>query len=96
MRVLLRAELDTEKSNEAIRNGTLQKSMQSALEALRPEAAYFTAQNGCRTAFIIFDLAKTSDIPKVAEPFFLDFGAKVYFSPVMNGEDLEMGLGALG
>ncbi|MFJ8311686.1 MULTISPECIES: hypothetical protein [unclassified Streptomyces] len=96
MRVLLRAELDTEKSNEAIRNGTMQKSMQSALEALRPEAAYFTAENGCRTAYIIFDLADPSAMPKAAEPFFLDFGAKVYCSPVMNAEDLEKGLAALG
>ncbi|MFD7166716.1 DUF3303 family protein [Streptomyces violascens] len=96
MRVLLKAQLDTEKSNEAIRNGTLQKSMQAAIEALRPEAAYFGADDGCRTAFIVFDLADPSQIPKVAEPFFLDLNAKISFQPVMNGEDLEKGLAALG
>ncbi|MEV8523960.1 MULTISPECIES: hypothetical protein [unclassified Streptomyces] len=96
MRVMLRAELDTEKGNEAIRNGSLQKTMQSALEALRPEAAYFGANNGCRTAYIVFDLADPSQIPKVAEPFFMEMGAKISIDPVMNGEDLEKGLSALG
>ncbi|MFE3521102.1 hypothetical protein ACFXOD_05840 [Streptomyces sp. NPDC059161] len=96
MRVMLRAELDTEKGNEAIRNGSLHKTMQSALEALRPEAAYFGANNGCRTAYIVFDLADPSQIPKVAEPFFMEMGAKISLDPVMNGEDLEKGLSALG
>ncbi|MFI6048835.1 hypothetical protein ACIBCO_01955 [Streptomyces violascens] len=96
MRVLLKAIMDTEKTNEVIRNGTMQKSMQAALEALRPEAAYFTAEEGCRTALIFFDLADPSQIPKIAEPFFMDMGAKISFVPVMNGEDLEKGLAALG
>ncbi|WP_438289856.1 hypothetical protein [Streptomyces sp. HUAS TT7] len=96
MRVLLRAILDTEKTNDAIRNGTMQKSMQATMEALRPEAAYFTTEEGCRTAFIFFDLADPSQMPKIAEPFFMDMGAKISFVPVMNGDDLEKGLAALG
>ncbi|MFF4186752.1 hypothetical protein ACFYZ9_26550 [Streptomyces sp. NPDC001691] len=96
MRVLLKAVLDTEKTNDVIRNGTMQKTMQAAMEALRPEAAYFTAEDGCRTALIFFDLADPSQIPRIAEPFFMEMGAKVSFVPVMNGEDLEKGLAALG
>ncbi|RCH67338.1 hypothetical protein DT019_17030 [Streptomyces sp. SDr-06] len=96
MRVLLKAVLDTEKTNDVIRNGTMQKTMQAAMEALRPEAAYFTAEDGCRTALIFFDLADPSQIPRNAEPFFMEMGAKVSFVPVMNGEDLEKGLAALG
>jgi hypothetical protein len=96
VRVLLKAILDTEKTNEVIRNGTMQKSMQAAMEALRPEAAYFTTQEGCRTALIVFDLADPSQMPKIAEPFFMEMGAKISITPVMNGEDLEKGLAALG
>uniref|UniRef100_A0AAU2UWP3 GYD domain-containing protein n=1 Tax=Streptomyces sp. NBC_00003 TaxID=2903608 RepID=A0AAU2UWP3_9ACTN len=96
MRVLLKAILNTEKTNEVIRDGTMQKSMQAALESLRPEAAYFTTEEGCRTAFIVFDLADPSQMPKFAEPFFMEMGAKISVTPVMNREDLEKGLAALG
>lgn len=96
VRTLMKVEMDTEKANDAIRNGTLQKTVESALEALRPEAAYFTAQNGCRTAFIVFDMTDSSNMPKFSEPFFLELGAKISYTPVMNGDDLRKGLTALG
>ncbi|MEU3464338.1 DUF3303 family protein [Streptomyces sp. NPDC006733] len=96
MRVLMQVEFDTERSNEAIRSGTIEKSLQSAMEMLHPEAAYFGPLNGCRTAFLVCDLANPSDMPKVTEPFFQDFGATVRCTPVMNVEDLHEGLAALG
>jgi hypothetical protein len=92
MRVLLTAQLDTEKGNEAIKDKKLSEIMKAAVEPLRPEAAYFGAKDGCRTAFIVFDLKDTSDIPKVAEPFFLQLGAKVEFIPVMNFDDVQSGV----
>lgn len=93
--MLLTAQLDTEKANEAIRNGSMQKTMEAAVEAIHPEAAYFTSRNGCRTAYLVFDLEDSSQIPKTAEPFFLEMGAKVDFTPVMNQDDLRKGLQAL-
>ncbi len=95
MRMLLKVQMDTQASNEAIKRGTMQKTVESALEALQPEAAYFTTENGCRTAYIFFDLADPSQMPKTAEPFFLELGAKIHYSPVMNREDLGKGLAAL-
>ncbi|MEU7483455.1 hypothetical protein [Streptomyces sp. NPDC042319] len=96
MRMLLKVQLDTPTANDAIRNGTLPKTMENALTALRPEAAYFTTENGCRTAYIFFDMQDPSQMPKTGEPFFLELGAKVQYSPVMNAEDLRKGLAALG
>ncbi|WP_200305809.1 DUF3303 family protein [Streptomyces adelaidensis] len=96
MRVLFRANLDTERSNEAIRNGTLGKLMQSAMEQVKPEAAYFTTDHGQRTCFMVFDMQDSSQMPAIAEPFFLDLGADVSYTPVMNPEDLQKGLSALG
>ncbi|MFI1393389.1 hypothetical protein [Streptomyces sp. NPDC020681] len=66
------------------------------MEAIHPEAAYFTTRDGDRTAYIIFDLQDSSLMPKLSEPFFLEFGAKVSYTPVMNTEDLRTGLAALG
>ncbi|MFF7632861.1 hypothetical protein ACFZB9_06865 [Kitasatospora sp. NPDC008050] len=84
--------MDTEKANKAITGKTLAHTMKSVLERIKPEAAYFGAKDGQRTAFIVFDLKEASDIPSVAEPFFQDLGAKVAFIPVMNFDDVQAGL----
>lgn len=96
MRMLFKARFDTEKSNEAIRNGTLGKMMQASMEQVKPEAAYFTADGGHRTCFMVFDMQDSSQMPAIAEPFFLDLGAEVTYTPVMNAEDMQKGLAALG
>ncbi|MEU6929606.1 hypothetical protein AB0A05_10640 [Streptomyces sp. NPDC046374] len=93
--MLLKVEMATPASNEAIKAGTLEKTMETALQKLRPEAAYFTVENGCRTAYIFFDLIDPSDLPMISEPFFIGLDAKVHYSPVMNPEDLRRGLAAI-
>ena len=45
MRTLMKVQMGTEAASEAIRNGTMQTTLQSAMEQLSPEAAYFTAQD---------------------------------------------------
>jgi len=84
--------MDTEAASEAIRNGTMQTTLQSALEQLNPEAAYFTAQDGMRTAFFVFDLREPAQIPSIAEPLFMPLKAKIDMSPVMNVDDVQAGL----
>lgn len=96
MRVLFRAQMDTDKANEAIRDGTLPKLIQQSMEQLKPEAAYFTAENGQRCAFFVFDMQDSSQMPVLSEPFFLNLGAKVSYTPVMNFEDVQKGLSQLG
>jgi hypothetical protein len=96
MRVLLKASMDTEKANEAIRNGTLAKLIQESVEQIKPEAAYFTADNGQRTAFLVFDMQESSQMPVISEPFFLNLGAKISYTPIMNLEDVQKGLSQLG
>ncbi|MGW1785130.1 hypothetical protein ACWCQQ_39455 [Streptomyces sp. NPDC002143] len=96
MRMMLKASMDTEKANELIRNGTLGKLIQESMEQIKPEAAYFTADGGRRTAFIFFDMADPSDMPVISEPFFLELGADISYTPVMNMEDVQKGLSRLG
>ncbi|MFD8011725.1 hypothetical protein [Streptomyces sp. NPDC058955] len=95
MRMLLKVEMDTESSNELIRQGAAEGVIKEALGRIRPEAAYFTVENGCRTGYFFFDLAETSDLPSISEPFFMRLGAKVHYSPVMNQEELAVGLGRI-
>jgi hypothetical protein len=92
MRTLLRVTLDVAASNKAIMDGTLPKVMKSTMDSINPEACFFTAIDGCRGCFMVFDLKDPSDIPSIAEPFFLSMNAKVELCPVMNAEELQKGL----
>ena len=95
MRTLLKATLEVAASNKAIMDGSLGKIMQATMEKIKPEASYFTAQDGCRSCIMVFDLKDPSEIPGIAEPFFLHLNAKIEFSPVMNADDLKKGLESL-
>ncbi|MGC1180882.1 MAG: hypothetical protein WA884_18120 [Methyloceanibacter sp.] len=59
-----------------------------------PEAAYFVAQDGLRSAMIFFDMQDASDIPGIVEPLFMGFDAEVELLPVMNADNLKKGLDA--
>ncbi|WP_137992611.1 DUF3303 family protein [Streptomyces vilmorinianum] len=95
MRVMLRATVDTEAGNEGIKNGTLPKLMESMIERLKPEAAYFTPNEGSRSCILVFDMQDASQMPGIAEPLFQQLGAKIEICPVMNADDLRKGLAAL-
>lgn len=89
MRMLLRVSIPVETGNAAAKDGTLGSTIEKILADLKPEAAYFMADdNGQRSGSIVFDMKDTSQIPGVAEPWFLAFNAKVSFRPVMSPQDL--------
>lgn len=92
MRMMLKVQCDVEASNEAIKDGSLGRLIERTMEDLKPEAAYFGTQGGLRTAFIVFDLKDPSQIPMIAEPWFMLVKAKVDFMPVMDAKDLKAGL----
>lgn len=55
---------------------------------IKPESAYFTAEGGKRTGYMIVNINDPSEIPGMAEPFYLSFGADVAFYPAMSPQDL--------
>ncbi len=87
MRFLVKARPSLERTNQSIQDGTFGQKMQRIMSELKPEAAYFTEEDGHRTAIMIVDIQQASDIPKVGEPFF-HMGAEVFFHPVMSAQDL--------
>ncbi len=93
MRTLMKVQIPTEAGNAAIKDGSLPEIMGKALEGLNAEAAYFTSEEGNRTALIFFDMADSSDIPPAAEPFFMGLSAKITFAPVMNADEMRAGIG---
>jgi len=92
MRMMVRWSAPVERSNAAIKDGSLPELIQIMTEELQPEAVYFWPENGRRAGMMIFDMKDSSQTPKIAEPLFMRLDAAVEFVPVMNADDLKAGL----
>lgn len=88
MRMLMHIHFPHEPFNAFVRDGTAPQKIQQILETLKPEAAYFSEQDGHRTGTIVVDVKNASDVPTFAEPWFLAFEADVEFRIAMTPEDL--------
>lgn len=97
MKMLLTVEFPLEPFNTLVRNGSVGQILDRIMEAIKPEAAYFTEQDGSRGGIFLINVQNPSDVPAFAEPFFLNFQASCKFRIVMTPEDLQKaGLDALG
>lgn len=94
MRMMLKVSVPAAPGNRTIKDGTLPSVMEKALAELKPEAAYFTVQNGLRTGLIFIDVQDMSAMPAICEPFFMAFDAAIEMTPVMTADDLRTGLQA--
>jgi hypothetical protein len=92
MRTLLKVLIPVEAGNKGVTDGSLPRVVQQTLEMWKPEAAYFYTENGMRAAIFVVDLQDSSQIPAIAEPFFMTLNAQVSAAPVMNAHDLRNGL----
>jgi len=88
MRMLMHVQLPVEPFNTAVRDGSAGQKIQKILEAIKPEAAYFSDQNGRRGGILVVNVPDPSAAPSLAEPFFLTFNAEVEFRIAMTPEDL--------
>ena len=95
--MLLTVEYPHEPFNSLIRSGKAGQVLGRIMDAIKPEAAYFTEQDGMRCGIFVIDVKNPSDVPAFAEPFFLNFHANCKFRVVMSPEDLKKaGLEELG
>jgi len=97
MKTLIIASMPHHTFNAAVKDGTAGAKLKKIMDALKPEAAYFTELNGKRTGIFVVNLSDASQIPALAEPLFLTFEADVQVHPTMTPADLERaGLDKIG
>ncbi len=87
MRFLIKVSIPVEAGNDAARKGF--DVIPSILEEQKPEAAYFVATDGQRTALLFVNMDDPSELPKIAEPWFLAFNASIEVTPAMVAGDLQ-------
>lgn len=94
MRMMLHVVIPVETGNAAVRAGQLGPFIQKALGDLKPEAAFFTEDQGTRSGYVFFDMKDSSQLPAIAEPWFLAFNATLTVKPAMTPQDLAGPAGA--
>ena len=88
MKYIMKVRMELDKGNEAISDPQFGHKMNELLAEVKAEAAYFSTINGQRGAYIIVNMNDASEMPAIAEPFFLWLNADIDFIPVMKPEDL--------
>lgn len=86
MRFLFKISMPVEAGNAVAKAGF--DVMQKILAEQKPEAAYFVADNGKRTGILIMNMDDASQIPAIAEPWFLALNASIEVTPAMIPADL--------
>ena len=97
MHMFMNVRMPHEPFNTLVRQGKTGSGDGQNSHDIKPEAAYFTEQDGKRGGILIVDVKDPSRVPSLAEPFFLHFNADCSFHIVMSPDDLKKaGLDELG
>jgi len=91
MRFLMRVTMPVDTVNKAMKKGTFGDTMGKIMAELKPEAAYFTAECGHRSGYLIVNMKDANEMMKYGEPFFHAFEAEVDIMPVMTAEEIKKG-----
>ena len=81
--------MPTEAGNDVVQDPNLLRNIEEYMNNLKAEAAYFGPSNGNRTMFFVVNMDSADMIPKVIEPLFQKFKAKVEIHPITVLDDLK-------
>ncbi|MBU0509185.1 hypothetical protein KKH27_10155 [bacterium] len=96
MRCAVQVTIPHEEGNAAMKSGKLGEMMGSFAAKWHPEAMYFFPKGGHRSALMIVNMEDSSQLPALAETFFMGLNADVEVMPAMTMDDLKKGLAGIG
>ncbi len=88
MKVLVIVTFPIEPFNSMVKSGTAGEIIGRVVDDIKPEVIYFTELDGNRGAVMVVDIPSASAVPKIAEPWFLNFDAECEFKIAMTTDDL--------
>ncbi len=89
MKMILNITFPHEPFNSKIKKGTIGDVLNKLMGELKPEAAYFSLNEGKRNIFMIVNVNSSGDYVKYAEPFFLQFNADIKYDIVITPEEIQ-------
>jgi len=92
VRFMAKVTIPSEKWDEAQGSGTLQSTIDSALQRLRPESAYFFDEEGKREWILVFNL----DVAAMLKPLFPNLDASIEGRPVTTAAEFQQQSGGTG
>ena len=88
MKMLVNVSFPIEPFNTLVREGRAGIILERIIEEIKPESIYFSEREGNRGATFIVEITDASEIPSIAEPWFLNFEALCEFKIAMTPDDL--------
>jgi len=88
MKMLVNVTFPIEPFNSMVKSGTAGEIIGRVVDDIKPEAIYFTELDGNRGAVMVVDVPSASAVPKIAEPWYLNFEAECEFKIAMTPDDL--------
>jgi len=92
MRIMITFSFPTKTGNDSVGSGKVQKMFENLMADLKPEAAYFYPEGGDRGGVLFVNANDSSDVVRLAEPFWFGLNATVKMTPVMSADDLMKGM----
>jgi len=86
MRFLFKISMPVEAGNAAAKAGF--SAIRSILAHQKPEPSISRRRGGKRTAFLFIHMDDVSQLPAIAEPWFIALNAAIEVTPAMTPEDL--------
>jgi hypothetical protein len=97
MKFILNVTIPNKEFNAAVKDGSAGEKLGKIMDSIEPEGVYFTTQEGQRGVTMIVNLENAAEVPRIAEPWFLTFNAKLDIKLAMSPEDLaKAGLEEMG